>query len=66
MVEQTVLSDARSFVRILTMWQGQQIGSPDNTAFFQRFITAEQLTKRTTFFRRAIADQKPLQILEEV
>lgn len=44
------LLDAANFVRTLTLRQGQQIGSPDETAYRMKWITKEQLNNRASVF----------------
>jgi len=44
------LLDAGNFVRTLEERQGMQTGSPDEIAFQQGWITAEQLADRATRF----------------
>lgn len=59
------LLDAGNFVRTLTKRQGQQIGSPDEIAFRQGFITAEQLTERAILFQKSDYGSSLLRVLEE-
>lgn len=44
------LLDAGNFVRTLEMRQGQQVGSPDEIAFDQGWITPEMLRARAKYF----------------
>ena len=44
------LLDAGNFVRTLTERQGQQVGSPEEIAFHQGWITLEQLAERARLF----------------
>ena len=44
------LLDAGNFVRTLTERQGQQVGSPEEIAFAQGWITPEQLAERARLF----------------
>ena len=44
------LLDAGNFVRTLTERQGQQVGSPEEIAFHQGWITPEQLAERARLF----------------
>ena len=44
------LLDASNFVRTLTERQGLQVGSPDEVAYQSKWITNEQLSKRTSVF----------------
>lgn len=44
------LLDAGNFVRTLTERQGQQVGSPEEIAFHQGWITPEQLATRARLF----------------
>ena len=44
------LLDAGNFVRTLTERQGQQVGSPEEIAFHQGWITPEQLAERAGLF----------------
>ena len=46
------LLDAGNFVRTLTDRQGLQVGSPDEIAFREGFITREDLLKRAEIFRK--------------
>ncbi|MBF9046485.1 glucose-1-phosphate thymidylyltransferase RfbA [Rhodobacterales bacterium LSUCC0031] len=46
------LLDAGNFVRTLEVRQGMQIGSPDEIAFRQGWITAEELEARASLFRK--------------
>ena len=46
------LLDAGNFVRTLEMRQGLQTGSPDEIAFNQKWITADQLGKRAALFKK--------------
>lgn len=46
------LLDAGNFVRTLEKRQGLQTGSPDEIAFEQNWITAEQLDQRAEMFRK--------------
>jgi len=46
------LLDAGNFVRTLEKRQGLQTGSPDEIAFEQNWITAEQLNQRAELFRK--------------
>jgi glucose-1-phosphate thymidylyltransferase len=47
------LLDAGNFVRTLTERQGLQVGSPDEIAFRNGWITAEQLRHRAGMFRKS-------------
>tara|TARA_Y100000052_G_scaffold22253_2_gene22910 strand:+ start:7595 stop:8488 length:894 start_codon:yes stop_codon:yes gene_type:complete len=46
------LLDAGNFVRTLSERQGQQVGSPDEIAFANGWITAQELAKRADLFRQ--------------
>ena len=46
------LLDAGNFVRTLTQRQGQQVGSPDEVAFYMGFITRAQLEERASLFEK--------------
>lgn len=46
------LLDAGNFVRTLTDRQGLQVGSPDEIAYREGFITREDLLKRAEIFRK--------------
>ena len=46
------LLDAGNFVRTLSDRQGQQVGCPEEIAFEQGWITAEQLAKRADLFAK--------------
>lgn len=46
------LLDAGNFVRTLSERQGQQVGSPEEIAFEQGWITADQLEARATLFAK--------------
>jgi glucose-1-phosphate thymidylyltransferase len=46
------LLDAGNFVRTLTDRQGQQVGSPDEVAYFMGWITADQLYERAQKFNK--------------
>lgn len=46
------LLDAGNFVRTLTLRQGLQVGSPDEIAYRQGWITKEQLANRAATFRK--------------
>jgi glucose-1-phosphate thymidylyltransferase len=59
------LIDASNFVRTLTKRQGQQIGSPDEIAFNQGFITTEQLKERAIRFQKSDYGLNLLRLLEE-
>jgi glucose-1-phosphate thymidylyltransferase len=59
------LLDASNFVRTLTKRQGQLIGSPDEIAFRQGFITAEQLAERAILFQKSNYGSNLLRVLEE-
>lgn len=46
------LLDAGNFVRTLTDRQGQQVGSPDEVAYFMGWITADQVYERAQKFNK--------------
>ena len=47
------LLDAGNFVRTLTERQGQQVGSPDEIAFAQKWISREELHARAQRFGKS-------------
>lgn len=47
------LLDAGNFVRTLSDRQGQQVGSPDEIAFLNKWISPQDLAKRAELFRRS-------------
>ena len=47
------LLDAGNFVRTLSERQGQQVGSPDEIAFLNDWISAQDLAKRAELFRHS-------------
>ena len=48
------LLDAGNFVRTLTERQGLQVGSPDEIAYYQRWISKEQLTETANKFGKSL------------
>lgn len=47
------LLDAGNFVRTLSDRQGQQVGSPDEIAFYNRWISADTLRERAKIFSKS-------------
>lgn len=47
------LLDAGNFVRTLSERQGQQVGSPDEIAFYNRWISADTLRERAKIFSKS-------------
>ena len=58
------LLDAGNFVRTLEMRQGQQVGSPDEIAFEQGWITPEMLRARAKYFGKNDYGRYLLQLLD--
>ena len=59
------LLDAGNFVRTLAKRQGTQIGSPDEIAFEQGWVTAEQLAERAKIFSKNRYGQYLMTLIDE-
>jgi glucose-1-phosphate thymidylyltransferase len=59
------LLDASNFVRTLTQRQGLQVGSPDEVAFRQRWISEDALERRAALFAKSEYGQALTSLLSE-
>ena len=59
------LLDAANFIRVLEERQGLKIGSPEETAYRQKFIDADNLRTLADSFRSSGYGEYLLKILEE-